>query len=80
MNSKIPDGYTKPEIIEMLPTGLGIFTENQWGSVNANYLSSVNEVLELNGLSVLDAVKAVGIVTIIEVKLIFEEKTNFFLM
>lgn len=46
----------------MLPTALGIFNENQWGVINTNYLTVVDEVMELNNLNVLDAVKAVGIV------------------
>ncbi len=48
--------------MSMLPLALGSFTENQWGPVDTNYLSTINEILSVNGLSVLDAVKAVGIV------------------
>lgn len=60
----------------MLPTALGIFTENQWGTVDPNYLSTVNEILEMNGMSVQDAVKAVGIVKTIQDKF---KKKSFFL-
>lgn len=66
---KIPGGYDKADIIHMLPTALGIFTENQWGAVDPNYLSTVNEILQMNSISVLDAVKAVGIVKTMECKL-----------
>ncbi len=48
--------------MKMLPMALGSFTENQWGPVDTNYLSTINEILDVNGLSVLDAVKSVGIV------------------
>lgn len=41
---------------------IGVFTENQWGPVDTNYLSTINDMLKLNGLSVLDAVKAVAVV------------------
>lgn len=60
--SKIPAGFTKNEVLDMLPTALGIFNENQWGIENSNYLTVVNEVMELNNLNVLETVKAVGIV------------------
>lgn len=46
----------------MLPMALGIFNENQWGKVDTNHLLTINEILELNQLSVKEAVRAVGIV------------------
>ncbi|XP_037050326.1 sodium channel protein Nach [Bradysia coprophila] len=58
---KIPDGVSREDIVKMLPSALGVFTENQWGPVNTEYLNTVHETLLLNGLSILDAVKAVGI-------------------
>ncbi|KAG4077329.1 hypothetical protein HA402_009730 [Bradysia odoriphaga] len=61
VKGKIPDGFSKDDIIKMLPSALGVFTENQWGPVNTEYLNTVNETLLLNGLSVLDAADAVGI-------------------
>lgn len=60
--SKIPNGFSKDDIMKMLPSALGAFTENQWGPVNSEHLNTVNETLRLNGLSVLDVVNVVGIV------------------
>ncbi|KAG4077380.1 hypothetical protein HA402_009781 [Bradysia odoriphaga] len=58
---RIPVGYNKAEIVNMFPSAIGVFTENQWGPVDTNSFSTVNEILQNNGLSVLDAANAVGV-------------------
>lgn len=60
--SQLSDGYTASDILAMLPTALGAFTENQWGPIDTNQLSTVHDILRQNRLTVLDAVKAVGLV------------------
>ncbi|KAG4077324.1 hypothetical protein HA402_009725 [Bradysia odoriphaga] len=57
---RISDEYTKSDLLAMLPTALGVFTDNQWGQEDTNQLSMVHDLLRQNGLSVLDAVRAVS--------------------
>ncbi|KAJ6635204.1 Sodium channel protein Nach [Pseudolycoriella hygida] len=57
---KIPNGITKSDILQMLPSALGTFTDIQWRTIDINYFTTINEVLEANRLSVFDTVRAVG--------------------
>lgn len=59
--SKLPLGATPERVIEILPLLAG-FVERQWAFPRVEDLEMIDSILELNGMSVEDAINELGTV------------------